>query len=341
MSFCDCFVSVVAPVCNDSKIVEAFIADVIKVLQEKYANFELVLVDDGSDDDTVAKISLLLNKYDCIRLIRLSRKFGEEIAIATGLDSVIGDYVVVMLPNCDPPQLIPEIVHEARNGAGIVFGVNNNRSNYSFLMRVGSSLFHWYCKKVLKLNVPKGSTQFRVLSRQAVNAVIQTREKYRYLRILSSRIGYVTASFVYDPMNRKETSERRSLFEAASIAMNIIIKTSRHPLRFVSWLGILAGVMNVFYTSFVVYSYIFGGEIARGWTTLSLQNAAMFFFVFLILTVMSEYVGQMVVESEGRPLYYVLEERNSSVLVADRERRNVVEETVEDKVARGVISDGE
>ena len=95
MMVSECFVSVVAPVCNDAKIIGPFIADVIKVLRENYANYELVLVDDGSDDDTVGKITVLLNEYNCIRLIRLSRKFGEEIAIAAGLDSVIGDYAVI------------------------------------------------------------------------------------------------------------------------------------------------------------------------------------------------------------------------------------------------------
>ena len=336
----ECFVSVVAPVHNDSEIVQAFITEVIKVLRHNYVNYELVLVDDGSDDDTVRTIYVLLDKYECIRVIRLSRECGEETAISAGLDSVIGDYVVVMLPNSDPPQVIPEIVRQARNGAGIVFGVNNNRSNYSLMMRAGSSLFHWYCKMILKLNLPRGSTQFRVLSRQAVNAVIQSRGKYRYLRILSSRIGYLTESFVYEPINRNETSRKRSLFEAASIAMNIIIKTSRHPLRFVSWLGVGAGILNIVYTSFVVYSYIFGDEIARGWTTLSLQSAAMFFFVFVILTVMSEYIGHILFESEDRPLYYVLEERNSSVLIANGERRNVVEDTVQGELRRGVIGDG-
>jgi glycosyltransferase involved in cell wall biosynthesis len=332
MTVCECFVSVVAPVYNDLTIVDEFITEVIAILQENYANYELILVDDGSEDETVAKVTSLIRKYKCIRLIRLSRKFGEEIAMTAGLDSVIGDYVVVMLPNSDPPQLIPKIVCQACNGAEIVFGIRNDRSSYSPLVRMGSFLFHWYCRKIAKLALPKGSTQFRVLSRRAVNAIVQVKDKCRYLRVMSSHIGYVSQSFLYEPINRKGTRQRINFWEAVSIAMNIIIKTSSHPLRFVSWFGIMASIANLLYTGFVIYSYILGGNIAKGWTTLSLQNSAMFFFIFLILTVLNEYIGHILVELENRPLYYVLEEIDSSVLIPDQARKNVVTDSLPTQV---------
>ena len=283
MSVYECFVSVVAPVYNDATIVDDFITEVITILQENYANYELILVDDGSEDDTAAQVTDSIKKYKCIRLIRLSRKFGEEVAITAGLDSVIGDYVVVMLPNSDPPQLIPQIVRQAFKGAGIVFGIRNNRSSYSLPMKIGSSLFHWYCKKILKLALPKGATQFRGLSRQAVNAIVQVKDKYRYLRIVSSRIGYVSQSFLYEPINRKGTLQRLDFWEAVGMAMKIIIKTSSHPLRFVSWFGIMASVINLMYTGFVIYSYLLGENIAKGWTTLSLQILVCSFLSFSFL----------------------------------------------------------
>src|SRR5207302_1805927 len=100
-----------------------FISEVIPVLRESYTNYELVLVDDGSRDDTVARVTARLSEVECVRLIRLSRHFGQDVAISAGLDSVIGDFVVVMLPRSDPPGVMPEIVERVRRGAGIVFGV--------------------------------------------------------------------------------------------------------------------------------------------------------------------------------------------------------------------------
>jgi polyisoprenyl-phosphate glycosyltransferase len=328
---CDCFASVLAPVSNDCDIIEDFVAEVMAVLQENYANYELVLVDDGSNDDTVSKVTELLKRYQCIRLIRLSRKFGEEIALSAALDSAIGDFVVLMRPNWDPPQLIPEIVQKAREGTGILFGVRNNREGDGSIIRAGAWLFYLYCEKVLKINLPRNSTQFRVLSRQAVNAIMQIKVRHRYLRTLIAHIGFNTGNFVYQPINRSGRAQTRSLLKAVNLGINIIVNASRHPLRVISWCGVVAGVVNLLYTGFALYSYLLGEDVASGWTSLSLQNAAMFFFVFLILTVLSEYIGQILIESEDRPLYYVYEERNSSVLIADQERKNVARNSIEDE----------
>src|SRR5206468_2184236 len=110
----DCFVSVVAPLHDDADIVEGFVRDVLAVVSAEYANYELVLVDDGSGDDTSARVTRLLSEERCIRLVRLSRRFGRDIAISAALDTVIGDFVVVLVPESDPPELIPAIVEECR-----------------------------------------------------------------------------------------------------------------------------------------------------------------------------------------------------------------------------------
>jgi glycosyltransferase involved in cell wall biosynthesis len=265
-------------------------------------------------------------------LIRLSRKFGTAVAIAAGLDAVIGDFIVVMLPAADPPRLIPQLVQRAREGAGIIFGVRRGRASEPLLMRIGAAAFYWYCARILKLNVPPRSALYRVLSRQAVNAITQIRGKRRDLRILCAQVGFVTESFLYDPLNRAGRPKRKGFFEAVNSAIDVIVTSSRHPLRLVSWLGIFASILNIAYSVYVISIYLFKEDVQKGWTTLSLQNAAMFFFLFLILTVLSEYIGHILVEAEERPTYYVLEERTSSVLIADQERRNVVKDSIAEKL---------
>ena len=327
MAISDCFVSVVAPLSNDGAIIDEFVRDVMAVLRATYANYELVLVDDGSDDNTVLRLAPLLGELECIRLIRLSRRFGEEIAIFAGLDAVIGDFTVVMLPNWDPPMLIPEIVARARRGSEVVFGVTENRGGESFFVRIGSAVFDWYCSRVLKLDLPKNSTQFRVLSRQVVNAVTQVKNSYRYLRVLTANVGFQRESFLYQPINRRRQPGRTGFLDAVAMATDIMVTSSRHPLRFASWLGVMAATVNMLYAGYIVAVYLFKNDVAEGWTTLSMQNAVMFFFVFLIMTVTSEYIGHILVETIDRPLYYVLEERTSSVLIADEGRKNVVYES--------------
>ena len=134
----DCFVSVIAPLRNDGDIIDAFTDEVAAVLETNYRHFEIVLVDDASSDDTVHRAQSLLERHRNLRVIRLSRNFGQEIAISAGLDSVIGDFVVVMLPDSDPPDLIPNIVEQARQGAGVVFGVRRNRAGEPWTLRAGA-----------------------------------------------------------------------------------------------------------------------------------------------------------------------------------------------------------
>jgi glycosyltransferase involved in cell wall biosynthesis len=323
----DCFVSVIAPLSNDGTVLAGFVDDVMAVLRSQYTNYELVLVDDGSTDDTAKRLEPVLARHDCVRVIRLSRRFGEETAIFAGLDTVIGDFVVVMIPNWDPPSLIPAMVHKAREGAEIVFGVSDAPRAESRLMRAGAAAFDWYCRRMLHLAVPDRSTQFRVLSRRAINAVIANKGVHRYLRVLSAEVGFARAEIRYSPVDRGGGPRRRGIAEAIGLAAAIIISASPHPLRMASWLGVLASVLNLLYVVYIVVVYLVKQDIAPGWTTLSMQSAGMFFFVFLILTVMSEYIGHILAETTNRPLYHVLEERTSASLVAEAGRRNIVDES--------------
>jgi polyisoprenyl-phosphate glycosyltransferase len=320
----DVFVSVVAPLKNDAAIVAEFVDEVIGVFRGNYANYELVLVDDGSSDETFATITSLLDRYECVRAIRLSRSFGEEMAISAGLDTVIGDFVVVMLPNHDPPAMIPEFVSAARRGIGIVFGIRKSRPGESRAVRLGARFWYWYSRRFLDLDLPENSSQFRALSRQAVNAVVRIRDRYRYLRVLSGNVGYAQTGIMYEPINRNPDRPSRSFMERVGVSLDIIVSHSMHPLRAVTLLGLIGGGLNVLYALYVIATYIFRPNVAAGWTTLSLQNAGMFLLIFMILTVMSEYIGHILVESRDRPLYHVLEERNSPVYITDQNRRNVV-----------------
>ncbi|HVE85343.1 MAG TPA: glycosyltransferase family 2 protein [Myxococcales bacterium] len=327
MSARDCFVSVVAPLRDDAEILAAFAAEVVAVLKAEFANYELVLVDDGSQDDTAARVGPLLEQHQCLRYIRLSRSFGREAAIASGLDSTIGDFVVVMTPDTDPPALIPQMVDLARSGIGTVYGVRRTRRGDPWWLRAGAAAFYVLCAKLLGVRLPKNSTHFRVLSRKTVNAVTRIKDRNRYLRVLTASVGYAASAVPYQPLARHGRERHKTFRESLSLAINIMVTQSTHPLRLVSWLGLGASAVNLAYLLYVVAIYLFKSKVAEGWTTLSLQVGGMFFLVFLILAVMAEYLGRLMEETRDRPLYHVLEERSSNVLLADPERRNVVAES--------------
>lgn len=326
----DIFVSVVAPLRNDADILASFVEETIRVLEESYRNYELVLVDDGSQDGTADAITGLLDRFACIRFIRLSRRFGQEIAIAAGLDTVIGDFVVVMLPDTDPPALIPELVSRSRAGAGVVFGQRSNRSADPVWLRLGARLFYWICNRLLSMNIPDSSTHFRVLSRQAVNAVIRIGDRTRYLRTLSAYVGYGSQALQYEPISRRSKPRRKSPIEALRLSIDIIVSNTTRPLRLVSYIGLAMSVLFLLYIGYIVAIYLFKPDVAEGWVTLSAQSAVAFFFVFLLLTVFSEYLAALLGELKERPLYFVLDEKNSRGMLVDEQRRNVVDRPLED-----------
>ena len=324
----DCYVSVVVPLHNDADIIDAFVEETMAMLRESFVDYELVLVDDGSRDDTVDRVSQLLTVHDSMRLVRLSRHFGQEIAISAGLESVIGDYVVVMLPDSDPPTAVPEMVDQARDGAAIVFGIRRKRANEPWWLRRGAKMFYWSANRVLGLTMPSNSTQFRVLSRQAVNAIIRVKERMRYLRTLSGYVGYRNQAFPYDEISRRSRPRHKSFWQAVNLAVNIVVSNSTRPLRIVTWVGLGVAAFNAVYMVTVVAIYFLRDRIPRAWFTQSLQMSLMFFFVAVILATIAEYVGRLLGEVRERPLYYVMEEHNSSVPLTDSSRRNVVGESV-------------
>jgi polyisoprenyl-phosphate glycosyltransferase len=302
-------ISIVAPLEGDTTAtVVAFVEETVGVLRQLVTHYEIILVDDGVSAETVAGVRALLERYDFVRFLRLSRHFGEETAIAAGLDVAIGDYVIVMLPNMDPPSLIPEFFERARADTDIVYGVRLHRKSEPFWYRAGARLFYWYINSVVKAGIPNDSTQFRCMSRQVVNAITQIRDPDQYLRLLTSYIGFRKEALPYSPINRTGEPTVRPKREAVNLARALVMDHTTHPLRTVIWIGVVIALFNA------VVVAVQGGE---------LHDALAFLVLSVMLAFVGEYVGGLSRRMRDRPAYYVREEHTSSVLLRE-ERRNVV-----------------
>jgi polyisoprenyl-phosphate glycosyltransferase len=302
-------ISIVAPLEGDTTAtVVAFVEETVAVLRQLVTHYEIILVDDGVSAATVAGVRALLERYDFVRFLRLSRHFGEETAIAAGLDVAIGDYVIVMLPNMDPPSLIPEFFERARADADIVYGVRLHRKSEPLWYRAGARLFYWYINSVVKAGIPNDSTQFRCMSRQVVNAITQIRDPDQYLRLLTSYIGFRKEALPYSPINRTGEPTVRPKREAVNLARALVMDHTTHPLRTVIWIGVAIALFNA------VVVAMQGGEV---------HDALAFLVLSVMLAFVGEYVGGLSRRMRDRPAYYVREEHTSSVLLRE-ERRNVV-----------------
>jgi glycosyltransferase involved in cell wall biosynthesis len=312
----EALISIVAPLEADANAaaIEAFVEETATIVRQVAAHYEIILVDDGGGDAIVAKVRELLARHDFLRFLRLSRHFGEETAIAAGLDVAIGDYVIVMLPNMDPPALIPQFIEHARSEADIVYGVRLHRNNEPFWYRIGARLFYWYINSVVRAGIPEDSTQFRCMSRQVVNAITQMRGGDQYLRLLTSYIGFRKQALPYSPINRTGLPSIRPKGEAAHLARALIMDHTTHPLRFVLRTGVLLAIVNFI----LVMVRTSGGDVVG-----QRHNAIAFLVVAIMIATVGEYVGALLPRLRDRPAYYVREEQTSSVLLRE-ERKNVV-----------------
>jgi len=320
-------VSVLCPLHNDADILAGFLNELSEVLRRSFQFYEIILVDDGSTDETAAVVATLLKQHERVRYVALSRSNGREVAISAGLETAIGDFVVIMIPRTDPPALVPDFVRACREGDGLVTGLSETPKRAGFLSHLGSRLFHGYCRRYLGFDFQENTTDFRCLSRNVVNAVTRFHDRHRYLRIFTARIGFRHQTISYRPLERGGEIAPESLFAEINHAIEIVVANSKHPLRLVSRLGLVLSILNGLYIGYIVAIFLFKRQVAEGWTTSSMQSATMFFFLFLILAVLCEYAGRILEESQNRPLYFVAEEKNSPVTLEATMTKNIVNES--------------
>lgn len=325
------FVSVVVPLSNDADIIEPVVTELGEVLRANYRHFEIILVDDGSIDGTIERVGKVLTEQDGLRLIPLSRPFGQEIAISAGLDSAIGDFVVVMLPNSDPPELIPEMIERARGGIGLVYGVRTDRSADPFLHRLGARVFYLIAA-ARGFPIQRDATHFRVLSREMVNALTRIRSPKRYLRTMSHSVGYGAQAMPYEVRYRRSTSRRRSLGQLGHLAADIVVTNTTWPLRAVSNAAIAMSGLALGFLAYVIGVVLMKDDVAEGWPSVAGPLALLFAMLFLVLGVFGHYLVRVLDSQADGPLYYALGERDSVAPSVIGEHRNVVTRSVDDAI---------
>ncbi|OIO60692.1 MAG: hypothetical protein COZ46_01560 [Verrucomicrobia bacterium CG_4_10_14_3_um_filter_43_23] len=317
------FISVILPLYNNEDIIGNCLEKLSAILREQFSFYEIIVVDNCSIDNSFERINDKLKTIPCARCMSLSRHMSIEIAITAGLETCIGDFVVIM-EHGDPSTMIPELVDKCTSSkSGILQGVCIEDENYSRGMI--ANLFHAYCRKALGVNLHPGSTFFQVLSRKNVNYILKFKDRYRQLRYFTAAIAKQNNFFKYSKTTSTPRSRFRIFLQNIGDGVKLIINNSLHPLRLVSILGLVASAFNLLYIIYVVCVYLFKQEVREGWTTLSLQSGFMFFMIFLVLSLLSEYIGLLLVETRKRPLFFLKEEATSSTSVTNMDILNVME----------------
>lgn len=322
----DCFVSVATAITEVDESTKKFFTSTLHLLKANYTNYELIIVANGLSDDTIEDITALLHEHPCIRIIRLSRNYNQEVATFAAIESAIGDYVVVASAANDPPSVATNLVGMLRDHNDIVFGVSKKPLPYPALAKLGRRWFFWYSGHFLEVDIPLNATYLMGLNRRAINALTQIKGHHRHIRHISAQVGFKTANYEYSP-HFGTGFAKRGFIKSANLALEIAVSYSRHPLRLLSKISLMISGLNLIFALYTVITYLIrNGHVAEGWTTLSLEISIMFFFVFLMLAALAEYIGQIREEMRDQPPYHVMEELTSNVLIADETRRNIVKQ---------------
>jgi glycosyltransferase involved in cell wall biosynthesis len=302
--------SVVVPVLNEARGLAALIGRLVPVLESLGLDWEVIFIDDGSTDGTLAELKSANATNQRLKAISLSRNFGKEIAIAAGLRYASGDAAVLMDADLQhPPELIRDFVQQWRAGFDVVYGQRLGRDTDSFAHRWAARAFYAAFRKLSGTALPEGAGDFRLLDRKAIDAMNRMRERVRFNKGLFAWMGYRSVGVPFNvPARQGSGGSRWRPRQLLRFALDGIASFTTIPLRVWSYIGLMVSVFAFCYAMlFLVKTLLYGADVP-GFPSLIIS--VMFFagVQLISLGVIGEYLGRMYEEIKGRPLFLVAEE---------------------------------
>jgi len=305
--------SVIVPVKDEEEAVAPFVARVTPVLDALFAGggapaWEILFVDDGSTDATMAAIHAANRRDPRVRALSLSRNFGKEAALSAGLDFAAGKAVVpIDVDLQDPPEVIGAMLDKWREGYEVVYGVRRNRSTDSLPKRLTADLYYRAHNYLSSDKIPEHAGDFRLLDRSVVDVIRRMPERNRFMKGLFAWGGFRQAAVEYDRVPRAVGETKFRYWKLWTLALDGITSASTMPLRVWSYIGVVIAFFSLVYAVFVVVRTTLFGIDVPGYP--SLMVAILFFggLQLISLGVLGEYVGRILVEAKQRPLYVVRE----------------------------------
>lgn len=300
-------VSIVVPLYNEYESFPILIQRLNTLLDNTALSIEVVLVNDGSSDDTedlMSATALIDSRYVSVFL---SRNYGHQIAVSAGLQVCRATEAVMIIDGDlqDPPELLSEFYEAYKSGYDIIYGTRKIRSDEGWFKRKTSHWFYRIINKLSETNIPYDSGDFCLLSRKVVDTLNKMPEKKRFLRGMRAWIGFKQKSIVYDREARAAGSTKYPLKKMLRLAFDAIFGFSELPVKFMTRLGMMSIIISLFYLGFTIYKKIFYGDVISGFTGI-LFSVILFSGVQLIsLGILGEYIIRIFFQVNDRPLFVV------------------------------------
>jgi glycosyltransferase involved in cell wall biosynthesis len=324
MAFFPIFLSVVFVIRNQSITIEKILSEASIDLSSLVSDYEIIIVDNASDDDSVSVLKNLTaeNGLPNLQVYALTKEVDTDTASWIGLENSLGDFVAVIDPLTDDIAFLPTMLDKATRGSDVVFANNEKKPTQSVAYRIAHAVFNGLYKWFNRVDLAKEAPQYRVLSKRVVNFILQHPQPAMTYRHLPATGGFArdNLSYIAEP----KVSKNKRLGDSIDRGMRLLVSTTRAPMRLVTSLSLFGAVANLVYSIYVVTIGFLKTDVAPGWISLSLQQSGMFFLISLVLLVLGEYILHMASLSNEGPLYHVGQEFTSARMTR-REKLNIEE----------------
>ena len=297
------------PAYNEAASLPDVLARVLLALRALSPRLELVVVDDGSRDDTVAVMRRLCAAEPALRLVQLSRNFGKEAALTAGLAAARGEVVVLMdADGQHPPALLADMLRHWQGGADVVYAVRSTRADQSALHRRLVAAFYGIVNWRSRVRIPRDAGDFRLLDRRVVDALLALPERHRFMKGLYAWVGFPSVALDYEPLPRHAGESRYGLSGALGLGTTGLLAFTAAPLRVLGLLGVALAVAALGYGLWVVVEYFWRGINVPGYATLVVGMMFLSGVQLMSVGLLAEYVARIYDEVKQRPLFLVADE---------------------------------
>ena len=298
--------SLVVPVFNEEESIDIFLDAVEPLMKRDGLRFEIVLVNDGSRDNTLGRLLDRSAADRRLRVVNLSRNFGKEAALTAGIDHARGDVIVPMdIDLQDPPELIEAFMARWREGYDIVYGVRTQRTWDTAAKRLSAGWFYRVFNWMSPVRIPENVGDFRLVDRRAVEALRQLPERNRFMKGLFAWVGFNAIGVPYERPQRAAGSSKFNLWRLWNFALDGLVSFSTAPLRAWFYVGAVIATVSVLYALFIITRVLIFGIDTPGYASLLIVVLLMGAIQLLSLGIIGEYLGRLFLEVKSRPIYVI------------------------------------
>jgi polyisoprenyl-phosphate glycosyltransferase len=298
-------ISIVIPAYNESgniEIITEKLKDQLKGIEE----YELIFVDDGSSDQTLAEIKDLINTNKFVKFISFSRNFGHQKALKAGLDHAKGDCVISMDADLQhPPEVIHKLIDQWRNGYDVVYTIREDTQDIGLIKRITSRYFYKIINFISEIDIPFGAADFRLLDRKVVNELKRFKENWLFIRGIVSWLGFKQVGIKYRVQPRHMGHSKYSMLKMIAFAIQGVTSFSILPLRMSTILGVLFSFGSFLYALYALYIKFFTDTFIQGWTSILISVLFLGGIQLICIGMIGEYLGKMFIETKERPSYII------------------------------------